>query len=502
METLSSFSTSYLLSFILSGLVVYFILSYLRKGKKRYPPGPKGWPILGYLPILISSQPGEVIKKFQQQYEHVFMFPVGTQNIVIFNSMEAVKDSYIKQGEVFSGKPSGFNLMNYGTEYLGVFTEEGDSWKEQRKFIMSTLREFGVGKLAIENKILEECDALKQEVAKSGDDPFTVVSVFGKATTNVITSIVFGNRYDYDDPKFIKWVNICNRIEIELSKLTLMDFFPLIDKLPGWMNGLNHVDQTLKGYHEHANEQIDRQIKTYKENEPRGFIDCFLDEMHRRDRKGEKNHFFDSHRMTINVLVLNIGGTVSTTMTLTWTIKLLLMNPNALKKLVQEIDTVIGRERQPSWLDRANMPYTEAVMYEVSRVSDLGPIGVPRSNTEEVKVLGYDIPKRSMVFINHGKLNSDPELWGDPENFRPERYIDANTNACVKPEYLLPFGAGRRSCPGDVLARMNIFLMLVSLLQNFTISLPSNTNMKELDDVTPGLIRYIENFHICAKRRT
>lgn len=486
-------------------LVLFLVLSYIlnkqqKTPKRNYPPGPKGWPIIGYLPF-ITRDPYEIVRKLGKQYGHVFMFRVGMQNVVILNSMEAVKDSVVRQGDLFTGKPLGFQLQSYGVEYVGIAAEEGNNWKEQRKFTSSTLREFGNGKLMLEEKILEECDAVKKEITKYGNKPFPMVKLLGKVITNVISSVVFGNRDEYDDPEFTKWMNTCYDVDVALLAFTAMDFFPLMDYLPKCLNGLNDVDKTVKLYHDYASKKINQQIKTYKENVRRSYVDCYLEEMHKRNKNGETDHVYDYHRLRMNVLDLIIAGTWTIAITLGWTIKYLLSNPDTLKKLVQEIDTVVGKGA-PSWFHRANMPYTEAVLNEGQRAADILPLAVPRSNTEDAKILGYDIPKRSMVYQNITRMHHDSDLWGDPEKWRPERFIDEKTKECLKPENFFPFGKGNRMCPASIFGRMNLFIVLVSLLQNFTINFENPADAHRIPIGTSGVDRYVTEYNILAKCRT
>lgn len=421
--------------------------------------------------------------------------------MVILNSFEAIKDAYIKKGDIFSGRPLGFKRLNFGLDDLGVGLEDGESWKEQRKFIINSLKYLGVGKTTIEDKILEECAALIDVIDKFEEKPFYVVPLFGNVVANVSFSVLFGERFSYDNPDFVKWVKLAETMDIVLGEMSALDFFPWISKLPERLNGLQAVRQLKDDFNRYSVERIENHIQTFKNDNIRDYIDYFLEEMYARQAKeaATQDSVFDFPRLQSNISLLIIAGLVTTSMTLSWIIKLLTIYPEAQKKLSDEISTAIGMERQPSWSDHSNMPFTEAVILEAQRIGDIIPIGIPHSNTEEVKVMGYDIPQRSMVYTNVRKLHSDPALWGDPEKFRPERFI--SNGKCVKPEYLMPFGAGRRICLGENLARMNMFLVITSIFQKHSVSaasdIPEDHNVL---DVIPGISRYLIPFDVFFKK--
>ncbi|KAM0010505.1 putative cytochrome P450 [Helianthus debilis subsp. tardiflorus] len=175
------------------------------------------------------------------------------------------------------------------------------------------------------------------------------------------------------------------------------------------------------------------------------------------------------------VMVLIASSADTTTVMLTWALSLLLNNPHALKKAQEELDRVVGWDRQVNESDITNLVYLQAVVKETLRLYPAGRLGGQRVFSEDCTVAGYHVPKGTWLVVNVWKLQQDPEIWSNPSEFRPERFLDENHNHVdVKGAHfeLIPFGAGRRSCPGIALALQLLHLVLATLLKHFDISTP------------------------------
>lgn len=162
---------------------------------------------------------------------------------------------------------------------------------------------------------------------------------------------------------------------------------------------------------------------------------------------------------------------------LTWMMSLLLNNPQSLRKAQEEIDKVVGKDRQINESDITNLVYLQAIVKETLRLYPAGRLGGMREFTEDCTVAGYHVPKGTWLMVNLWKLQQDPEIWSNPLEFRPERFLEGNhKHVDVKGTNfeLIPFGAGRRSCPGTALALQILHLVVGTLLQNFDIRTPDD----------------------------
>jgi cytochrome P450 len=173
---------------------------------------------------------------------------------------------------------------------------------------------------------------------------------------------------------------------------------------------------------------------------------------------------------------LIVAGVDTTATTLTWILSLLLNNQEALKKAQQELDVQIGRERQVKESDIKNLVYLQAIIKETMRLYPPGPLTIPRESMEDCTLAGYHVPAGTQLFVNISKIHRDPHVWSDPNEFQPERFLTTHKGVDVKGQHFefLPFGTGRRMCPGVSLALQVTQLTLATLLHAFEIATPSD----------------------------
>jgi cytochrome P450 len=183
--------------------------------------------------------------------------------------------------------------------------------------------------------------------------------------------------------------------------------------------------------------------------------------------------------------VLIIGGSDTTTITMIWALSLLLNNREALKKAQQELDLHIGRERQVKESDIKNLVYLQAILKETMRLYPAGPLSIRRESREDCTLAGYHIPTGTRLLVNLSKIHRDPHVWSDPNEFRPERFLTTHLGVDVKGQHfeLIPFGTGRRFCPGISLALQVMQLTLATLLHAFEIATPSDEPVDMTENV-------------------
>ena len=183
---------------------------------------------------------------------------------------------------------------------------------------------------------------------------------------------------------------------------------------------------------------------------------------------------YSSSCVKIHVLKHEFAGLETTSTTLRWALVLMSLNPEAQKRVRQEIHDKIGHKRPPQISDRVELPFTEAVLLEVQRIATPLPQSAPHRAMKDVSLFGYDIPENSLVACNIYAVHRDPKLYADPQHFNPEANFtrrDANGSLeIVNTEYLIPFGVGRRVCLSESLARQELWIFFVGLMQRFEVS--------------------------------
>ncbi|XP_010639842.1 cytochrome P450 2U1 isoform X1 [Fukomys damarensis] len=353
-----------------------------------------------------------------------------------------------------------------------VFARYGPVWRQQRKFSHATLRHFGLGKLSLEPRIIEEFRFVQQEMQRHGDAPFSPAPIISNAVSNVICSLCFGQRFDYADRGFKQLLALMSRgLEICLSsQVLLVNVCPWLYYLPfGPFKELRRIQKDITAF---LKQIIQEHRAALDAGSPQDFIDMYL--LHAEGERGRHGgSSFSEDYLFYIIGDLFIAGTDTTTNSLLWCLLYLALHPDVQEKVHGEIERVIGPSRAPSLTDKARMPYTEAAIMEVQRLTAVVPLAIPHMTSEKTVLQGFTIPKGTVVLPNLWAVHRDPAVWEKPDEFHPNRFLD-DQGQLLKTEAFIPFGIGKRVCMGEQLAKMELFLMLVSLLQSFTFSLPED----------------------------
>nr|DBA28869.1 TPA: hypothetical protein GDO54_009159 [Pyxicephalus adspersus] len=412
--------------------------------------------------------PHIILTNMVKMYGKIYSLFIGTRLIVILNDFNTVKDAMVNHCEVFSDRPS-VSVVEILTKRKGiVFAPYGPIWRQQRRFSHSTLRHFGLGKLCLEPIIIEEFKYVKEGMLKFGDKGFNLFQIISNAVSNVICSICFGKRFDYEDEEFKTLLKFMSRgLEISLnSEILLVNLCSWLYYLPfGAFNELRTIEIDIKAF-------LRRIIEEHKDSldpgNPRDFIDMYLIHVE-EEKKTQAETSFSAEYLFYIIADLFIAGTDTTTNTLLWTILYMCLHPDKQEKVQAEIDAVIGRDRHPSLTDKISMPFTEATIMEVQRMTVVVPLSIPHMASENTVFQGYTIPKGSVIVPNLWAVHRDPDVWEKPNDFIPNRFLDEHGQV-LKKEAFIPFGIGRRVCMGEQLAKMEVFLLFVNLLQSFSFS--------------------------------
>uniref|UniRef100_A0A8D2L6X5 Cytochrome P450 2G1 n=1 Tax=Varanus komodoensis TaxID=61221 RepID=A0A8D2L6X5_VARKO len=413
--------------------------------------GPPPLPFIGNLLQVKMSEPFRSLL-LRERYGPVFTVHLGPRRVVVLCGHEAVKEALVGQAEEFSGRGQ-LASIDRNFKGFGVALANGERWRQLRRFSLSALRNFGMGKCSIEERIQEEC----------------LFACAGglRTVSNVISSVVFGSRFDYADKTFLSLLHMINESFIEMSTpwAQLYDMYSgIMQHLPGRHNRIYRLIEELKAF---IAEKAALNQKTLDPNSPRDFIDCFLIQMEKE--KGSPSSEFNMRNLVLTTLNLFFAGTETVSSTLRYGFLLLMKHPEVEGRRVhQEIDRVIGQSRIPATEDRTKMPYTDAVIHEIQRLTDIVPMGVPHTVIRDTVFRGYLLPKGTDIFPLLGSVLRDPKYFSNPEEFNPGHFLDEE-GRFRKNEAFVPFSSGKRVCLGEGLARMELFLYFTAILQNFSL---------------------------------
>ncbi|KAK0176822.1 hypothetical protein PV328_000926 [Microctonus aethiopoides] len=498
------------ISVLFSALLL--LLLYLSSLKpKGYPPGPKWWPIIGCaIEVARIRKKTKYLHKacswLSEKYGPVIGLKIGVDQIVVLNSFESIKSMLID--ERCDGRPIGpfYEARTFGKR-LGVLVTDGALWLEHRRFILRHLRDFGFGKNnmaamieeeAIQNikkKSIENWDSISnilkpenstkcmkiedmymkaedyaevRKVAQSTQMIVQMDEVFGVPILNTLWRMMAGKRFNQDDKKLNHLQKILTTLLIDLDMIgCLFGHFPILRFIAPETSGYKKFMETHRELWAFLNEELNEHKQTFDPSMPKDLMDAYLKIL---QLESYDKTFSESQLLAICV-DLFVAGSETTTKALNFGFLYLVLYPEVQQKAQEEIDRVIGRNRLPTLSDRPRMPYVNAISLESLRMFMGRTLNVPHRTMTDANIMGYRIPKDTMIVANFNKVLMD-ESWSDPEVFRPERFIDPEGNISLPNQYI-PFSIGKHRCMGEVLAKSNIFVFIATLLQAFTFSPPS-----------------------------
>ncbi|XP_049431029.1 cytochrome P450 2F2-like isoform X3 [Epinephelus fuscoguttatus] len=457
-------------SIILLWLCIGFLILQLKPRRpKNFPPGPPILPILGNILHMSLENPLEDFERLRKSYGNIYSLYLGPRPAVIIHGMKAMKEALVTKGIDFAGRPQDL-FVNDTTDRKGVILADyGPSWRDHRRFALMTLRNFGLGKNSMEERIHGEIKYIIDTLEKSIGKSMSPQVMFHNAASNIICQVLFGTRYEYDD-KFIKVIVQCFTENAKLANgpwAMLYDSLPMIRSLPlPFMKAFKNVETCQRI----AKRLLNEHKSTRVPGQPRDFVDCYLDEMDKRSGDGSS---FTEQQLSMYALDIHFAGTDTTSNTLLTGFLYLMTYPHVQERCQQEIDKVLEGKDRASFDDRHNMPYMQAVTHEVQRVANTVPLSVFHCTTKDTELMGYSIPKGTLIIPNLTSVLREEGQWKYPSEFNPENFLN-DQGEFVKPEAFMPFSAGPRMCLGEGLARMELFLILVTLLRKFKFIWPED----------------------------
>ncbi|KAI1892067.1 hypothetical protein AGOR_G00150160 [Albula goreensis] len=481
------------------GILVFLSILLLTKyiyqlPAKDLPPGPFPLPLIGNMLNVGFKDPINSMNQHVETYGDVSRVNMGAVSCVLLSGYECFKEAFVQKADAFTDRPP-YPLNDKLCKGLGLISSNGHMWKQQRRFALSTLKYFGVGKKTLENSILEESGLLCNALQSERGMPIDPQCLLTNAVANIVCTLVFGHRFEYDNKHFHQML----KCSTDIFQLPVTNWGRMYNEFPRLMNFLPGKHQRAFSSNEELKRFIRDEVKRHQEDRnpsnPRDYIDCYLEEI---EKNKDEAAGFNEENLIYCIVDLFGAGTETTSNTLRWAMLYMAKYPEVQEKVQAEIDRVIGQSRQPTMADRANMPYTDAVTHEIQRFGNIVPFTPPRISNRDTTLSGFRVAKGMMVFPMLRPILRDKGEYSNPDQFHPEHFLDKN-GKFLKREAFIPFSIGKRKCPGEPLARMELFLFFTSLLQRFSFLPPTGKELTFKYEI--GITCGPKPFEICAVTR-
>ncbi|XP_059667751.1 cytochrome P450 71A1-like [Cornus florida] len=462
-------------------------------GANHLPPGPPGLPIIGNLHKLANSAPHHYLWQLSKKYGPLMTLQLGFVPTLVVSSAKMAKEVLKTHDLEFASRPSLLGQRKLSYNGLDVaFTPYSEYWREMRKICVLHL----LNPKRVESFRYIREDEVSRMIKKisnfaSASKLINLSEMLMSLTSAMICRIAFGKRYDDEGCERSKFHGLLHEAQAMLGSFFLSDYFPFL----GWVDKLNgmssRADKIFKEmdlfYQEIIDERLQEESSKSKQED---ILDVLL--------HLQKDHSFtiDLTLDHIKAVLMNIfmAGTDTSAATLVWAMTGLMKHPRAMKRVQEEIRNASVETGMVKEDDLHKLPYLKAVVKETLRLHPPSPLLLPHETTKKCNINGYEIPPKTCVYVNAWAVGRDPESWENSEEFLPERFMDSSIDYKGQDFEFIPFGAGRRGCPGIYLGALTVELALANLLNSFDWELPPGVKKEDIDmDVLPGITMHKKN---------
>ncbi|XP_073157760.1 5-OH-xanthotoxin synthase-like [Henckelia pumila] len=473
-----------LLALILPVLIFFFFKNPKNAAKPHNPPSPPGLPIIGNLYLF----------KLAKKYCPLMSMKLGKVQVLVVSSAKMAKEVLKTHDLAFCSRPPflPWKKLTYGRLDIG-FSPYNDSWRELRKicvlhlFSNKQVRYFRTIREAEVFRMIKAIAISSSSSTLGGENVINLSSIILEMTSTLICRIAFGMKPGEEESNKQRFDHLLVENEAMLGGFFVSDYLPWlswVDKLSGM---LSRLDKTFEEMDEFSQALIDKHLDSnYRDNmmNPNNILDLLI------KLKEQRICSIDLTWNHIKAVLYDIfvAGTDTSAVVIVLAMTALMKTPNTMKKLKTEIREAIGKKGFANEDVVSRLPYLKSVVKETLRLYPPAPLLIPRETLAECIIEGYTIPPKTLVHINAWAIARDPEYWENADEFLPDRFLNCCVDVMGQDFEVIPFGAGRRGCPGILIGLATVELALANLVYFFDWELPQGFQNEDIDtEASPGV---------------
>lgn len=455
---------------IVLGLIVVSILFSIWYSARpaQFPPGPPTIPIFGNSLSIPLYDIHLTLEEWVAKYGPLVGVMMGPQPGLFVTGADSVVAALKK--EEFQGRPDTKYVRerSFG-ERLGIFFSEGQQWFESRKITVRYLREFNKAN-HMEELIQREIDDFLQHRLVV-DNPIQMSGYFHHPVLNILWLFLIGKKYPYSDTQYTQFLHQCEesfRVGV-LAGSSVTDIFPRLKELVGKYRKINisvfSFIREIQSIIQTSIRETKPNLSDHTSEDSRYLVEYYLNEMNQNGQTATMSE------NDLAIICLDfIAATVnSVNSIMEFCLMYLILNPSVQDKILAELDEVLGTRKIHLATDKHRLHYLQAVINEVMRINTVAPMTATHRCTQSTDFYNYRIPKDTLIFVSVWSVLYDESVFPEPHQFKPERFLSADETQLEKVQMFLPFGTGKRVCPGDQLTKQILLIFLSTFLQSVSV---------------------------------
>ncbi|XP_075493843.1 strychnine-11-hydroxylase-like [Primulina tabacum] len=495
-----------ILSFIIPSFL-FFLLKRKRKclDTRNIPLGPKTLPIIGNL-HQIGVLPHRSLQKLSKIYGDLMFVRLGSVPTIVISSPDMARKIFKTHDLAFSGRPSMYIAKKFTHNFSSIsLSPYGEYWRQVRKIVVLELMTVKRVLQSFGKIRAEEVARMVDSIAEHGRDPVNLSILTFSLSNNVVCRAAFGICSDLGktiDGRTSKFHEMLLEMQRIGGKFNLADFFPRME----WVNKFNGIDKSLDTIFRDLDGFFDKVIEEHRDrNRHKPEVEDIIDVLLRVQMDPDRGITLKDEHIKGVLFDIFAAGTDTSPATIDWTMAELMRNPEIREKAQQEVRKACKGKLKVEEDDLQKLTYLKLIVKESLRLYPPVPLMLPRETTEDCVIDDkYKIPAKTRVIFNAKAIATDPKYWLNPEQFWPERFLNSETDFRGQNFEMLPFGCGRRSCPGINFSISLVELALANLLFLLDLELPHGMSAKDIDmEEASGIVVHKKNpLHIVASPAT